>query len=385
MHESKKDVKKLIHVSEPLIGEKEKEYILDALDGGWISSEGKYVNLFEEKFASYIGRKYGTSVNNGTNALILALRALEIEEWSEVILPSFTIISCALAVIYNNLIPIFVDSSYETWNMKPEEIEAKITKKTKAILMVHTYGYPCDVDRILEIAEKNNLFVIEDFAEAIGSEYKGKKCGNSGHISCTSFYSNKLITTGEGGMCLTNDEKINEKLKRLRNLSFIPEKRFLHYELGFNYRISNLLCAIGLAQLENIQERIKRKIKMAEIYYDILGELEEKGLIKLPPRSNSDYKNTFWMYGIVLTNGVKAQKLMENLKKKGIETRPFFYPLHLQPAFRKFKWFSEQKLPTAEYIAEYGFYIPSGLNLNENEIKYVGEIVKEEIIKSIEN
>lgn len=377
--------RKFIHVSQPWLGVKEKEYVLDALSDARISSEGKYVNLFEESFASYVGRKYGVSVNNGTNALILALRALDIEEGSEVITPTFTIISCALASIYNNLIPVFVDSSYETWNMKTEEIEAKITKKTKAILMVHTYGYPCDVEKILKIAEKNNLFVIEDFAEAIGSEYKGKKCGSFGIISCTSFYSNKLITTGEGGMCLTDDEKIYERLKRLRNLSFIPEKRFLHYEIGFNFRLSNLLCAIGLAQLENIDERIKRKIKMAEIYYDILGELEEKGLINLPPRSNEDYKNTFWMYGIVIRNGVNAQKIMERLKRRGIETRPFFYPLHLQPAFRRFKWFSEQRLATAEFIAEHGFYIPSGLNLDESEIKYVGEIVKEEIIKSFES
>lgn len=376
--------KKFIHVSQPYLLGKEREYVLDALEGGWISSEGKYVKLFEERFASYVGRKYGVSVNNGTNALILALRSLDLEEGSEVILPSFTIISCAMAVIYNNLIPVFVDSSYETWNMKPEEIEAKITNRTKAILMVHTYGYPCDVDRIVRIAEKNGLFLIEDFAEAIGSEYKGRKCGSFGIISCTSFYSNKLITTGEGGMCLTDDEKIYEKLKRLRNLSFIPEKRFLHYELGFNFRLSNILCAIGLAQLESVEQRVEKKIKMAEIYYDILGELEEKGIIKLPPRSTSDYRNTFWMYGILLTNGVKAQVIMEKLKDLGIETRPFFYPLHLQPAFRKFKWFSEEKLPNSEYIAEYGFYIPSGLNLKESDIKHIGKTVKEVIMKSLE-
>lgn len=268
--------------------------------------------------------------------------------------------------------------------MKPEEIEAKITNRTKAILMVHTYGYPCDVDRIVRIAEKNGLFLIEDFAEAIGSEYKGRRCGSFGIISCTSFYSNKLITTGEGGMCLTDDEKIYEKLKRLRNLSFIPEKRFLHYELGFNFRLSNILCAIGLAQLESVEQRVEKKIKMAEIYYDILGELEEKGIIKLPPRSTSDYRNTFWMYGILLTNGVKAQVIMEKLKDLGIETRPFFYPLHLQPAFRKFKWFSEEKLPNSEYIAEYGFYIPSGLNLKESDIKHIGKTVKEVIMKSLE-
>lgn len=372
---------KFIYVSQPWIAGREKEYVLDAVSNGWISSEGKYVREFEEKFASFVSRKYGISVNNGTNALILAVRALDLPEGSEVIIPSFMIISCALAVIYNNLVPVFVDSSLETWNMKPDEIERKITEKTKAIMMVHTYGYPCEVDEILKIAQKYDLFVIEDFAEAIGSEYKGRKCGSFGNISCTSFYSNKLITTGEGGMCLTDDPDLAQKMRNLRNLSFIPEKRFLHYELGFNFRLSNLLSAVGLAQLEVIDERINRKLKMAQIYYEILGELEEKEIIKLPPRSDEKHKNTFWMYGILMMVKVKAKHIMDKLREFGIETRPFFFPLHQQPAFRKFSWFHEQNLPNAEYLGEYGFYIPSGLDLEEDDIIYVAKTVKNLILE----
>lgn len=376
-----KNGKKFILVSQPWVGDKEREYVLEAVSEGWISSEGKYVRAFEEAFSSYIGRRYGVAVNNGTNALILAFRALELPKGSEVILPSFTIISCALSLIYNDLVPVFVDSSPQTWNMDLDEIEAKITERTRAILMVHTYGYPCEVDRILEIARKHNLVVVEDFAEAIGSEYNGQKCGRFGDISCTSFYSNKLITTGEGGMCLTDDETLAQKMRTLRNLSFIPERRFLHYELGFNFRLSNVLAAIGLAQLESVEERIRRKLKMAEIYYSILEELERMDIIMLPPRSDEKHKNSFWMYGILMKNNASPKRIVDELFKLGIETRPFFFPLHLQPAFKSFSWYKEQRLPVSEYLGEYGFYIPSGLCLTEDEMVYVAENLKSLILK----
>lgn len=373
----------LIPVNEPYIGEKEIEYVLEAVKSTFISSEGKFIREFEEKFSSFCGRRYGVAVNNGTNALVLAMRALELEEGSEVILPSFTIISCALAVIYNGLIPVFVDSEPETYNIDPEKIEEKITERTKAILMVHTYGHPCEVDKILEIAEKYNLYVIEDFAEAIGSEYKGRKCGSFGVISCTSFYANKLITTGEGGMCLTDDEKLAQKMRRLRNLAFIPEKRFLHYELGFNFRMTNVQAAIGLAQLENASERIEKKIKIARKYSETLKELEDKGILKLPTQK-SYAKNTYWMYGIVMKNGVKADIIMKKLEERGVQTRPFFYPLHLQPAFKKFSWFREEKLEVAEFLSEFGFYIPSGLTLNDEKIERICKAFYE-VIDEIEN
>lgn len=372
-----------IPVNEPLIGNREIEYVLEAVKSSFISSEGKFIREFEEKFSSFCGRKYGVAVNNGTNALILALRALEIEEGAEVILPSFTIISCALAVIYNGLIPIFVDSEPETYNMDPEKIEEKITERTRAILMVHTYGHPCEVDKILEIAEKYKLYVIEDFAEAIGSEYRGKKCGSFGIISCTSFYANKLITTGEGGMCLTDDENLAQKMRRLRNLAFIPQKRFLHYELGFNFRLTNVQAAIGLAQLENVSERIEKKIKIARKYSEMLKELEDKGILKLPNEKNY-VKNTYWMYGIVMKNGVKSDIIMKKLEERGIQTRPFFYPLHLQPAFKKFSWFREENLKVAEFLSEFGFYLPSGLTLSNEKIEKICKTFYE-VIDEIEN
>lgn len=368
----------MIPVNEPYIGEKEIEYVNEAIKIGWISSEGKFIKAFEERFAGYIGRKYAIAVNNGTNALILALKAMDLPAGSEVIIPSFTIISCALACIYNNLIPVFIDSEKETWNMDVFKIEGKITEKTKAIMPVHIYGHPVDMDEILKIAEKFKLYVIEDFAEAMGSEYKGKMCGGFGEISCASFYANKVITTGEGGMCLTDSDELAERMRRLRNLAFIPEKRFIHYELGFNFRMTNIQAAIGLAQVERIEEHVKRKVVIGKRYTMILKELEEKELIRLPVEKEW-VKNTYWMYGIVLNAslGLDAESAMKMLSEKGIQTRPFFYPMHLQPAFRSFSWFKEENLPVSEKLYNYGFYLPSGLTLSEDNIRKVAGALKE--------
>lgn len=368
----------MIPVNEPLIGEKELEYVTEAIRTGWISSEGKFIKRFEEGFANYTGRKHGIAVNNGTNGLILALRALDLPKDSEVIIPSFTIISCALACIYNNLIPVFIDSEEDTWNMDITKIEEKITEKTKAIMPVHIYGHPVDMDGILRIANKYKLYVVEDVAEAIGSEYKGKKCGGFGDVSCVSFYANKVITTGEGGMCLTDNDELAEKLKKLKNLAFIPEQRFVHNELGFNFRMTNIQAALGLAQLERIDEHVKKKIWIGKRYTERLKEIEDKGLIKLPIEKEWA-KNTYWMYGIVLnTNlGFKAKEVMKRLLEKGVQTRPFFYPMHLQPAFERYSWFKKESLSVSENLYEYGCYIPSGLTLTENHIIEVTKKVKE--------
>ncbi|MBI5199876.1 MAG: DegT/DnrJ/EryC1/StrS family aminotransferase [Nitrospirae bacterium] len=368
----------MIPVNEPYIGEKEIEYVNEAIKTGWISSEGKFIKAFEERFAGYIGRKYGVAVNNGTNALILALKAMDLPAGSKVIIPSFTIISCALACIYNNLIPVFIDSEEETWNMDVFKIEGKITEKTKAIMPVHIYGHPVDMDEVLKIADRFKLHIIEDFAEAIGSEYKRKRCGSFGDISCVSFYANKAITTGEGGMCLTDDSRIAERLKRLKNLAFVPEKRFIHYELGFNFRLTNIQAAIGLAQTERIEEHVKRKIEIGKRYTMLLKELEEKGLIKLPVEKEWA-RNTYWMYGIVLNERlkIKAEEVMKRLAERNVQTRPFFYPLHLQPAFKKFPWYREQDLPVSRRLYEYGFYLPSGLTLKKEEIEYTATTLKE--------
>jgi len=365
---------KTVPVNEPLIGEKELKYVSEAVRSGWISSEGKYLRAFEEKFSIYLNRKHGITVNNGTNALILALRALDLPKGSEVIIPSFTIISCALACIYNDLVPVFVDSEEDTWNMDVIKIQKKISKKTKAIMPVHIYGHPCDMDPISKIAQNNNLAVVEDFAEAIGSEYKGRKCGGFGEISCASFYANKVVTTGEGGMCLTDDQNLAERLRKLKNLGFIPEKRFFHEELGFNFRMTNVQAAIGLAQLESIEERVKKKIWIGKTYTKLLKPFEDKGMIRLPIRKDWA-RNTYWMYGVVLNEkkGLKAAEAMKKLEKKGIQTRPFFCPMHLQPAFKKFSWFKKEKMPVSEKLYEYGFYLPSGLALTEKQLHRVCE------------
>lgn len=368
----------MIPVSEPEIGDKEKSYVRDCLESGWISSGGKYIGEFEKRFASYFNRRYGIAVNNGTSALLLAIRALDLPEGSEIILPSFTIISCALACIYNNLVPIFVDSDKETWNMDTAKIEKKISKKTRAIMVVHIYGHPIDMDAIESLAGKYNLAVIEDFAEAIGSEYKHKKCGGFGLTSCASFYSNKVITTGEGGICITDDKKIAEKLQSLRNLCFVQEERFIHYELGFNFRMTNIQAAIGLGQLERIDQLIKKKRWIGRQYNQLLKEAEEKNLIYLPVEKDWA-KSIYWMYGIVLNKelGIDAKGVGKRLAERGIQTRPFFYPLHLQPAFNEFSWFKKERMNVSEDLYKYGFYIPSGLTLELSTITKVSTILRE--------
>jgi perosamine synthetase len=306
----------------------------------------------------------------------MAIRALNLPEGSEVILPSFTIISCALACIYNNVIPVFVDSEEETWNIDVSKIEEKITHKTKAIMPVHIYGHPVDVDEVLAIAQKHNLFVVEDFAEAIGSEYKGKKCGAIGDISCVSFYANKVITTGEGGMCLTDNKELAEKLRRLKNLAFIPDRRFVHYELGFNFRLTNVQAAIGLAQLERIEEHVKKKVWIGRAYNELLKPLQKKGVVQLPAEKEWA-KNTYWMYGVVLNQkvGLDAKTVTNRLAENGIQTRPFFYPLHKQPAFEKFEWYRKETLSVSENLYKYGFYLPTGLTINQENIENVAKAV----------
>jgi perosamine synthetase len=368
----------MIPVNEPYIGEKELKYISEAVRSGWISSEGEFIHTFEEKFSSYVQRKQGVSVNNGTNALILALRALDLPEGSEVIIPTFTIISCALACIYNGLVPVFVDSENETGNIDTTRIEEKITRKTKAIMPVHIYGHPVDIDAVLEIARQHELYVIEDFAEAIGSEYKGRKCGGFGDISCVSFYANKTITTGEGGMCLTDSDELAKKMHLLKNLAFDPEKRFIHYEAGFNFRMTNIQAAIGLAQLENVEDHVQRKIRIGKRYAELLKDVASRGSIKLPVEKHWA-KNTYWMYGIVLNKdrGIRAETVMSNLLAKGIQTRPFFYPMHLQPVFKKYPWFKKERLVVSEDLYEQGFYLPSGLSLSKADQDTVARCVRE--------
>lgn len=374
----------MIPVNKPLFISDEKKYLAECIDSGWISSEGPFVKEFEEKFSKYVGRKYGAAVSSGTAALEVAMGAVGLKPGDEVIMPSFTIISCALAVVNYGGVPVFIDSEPETWNIDTDKIEEKITQKTRAIMAVHMYGHPCDMDKILKIAKKRNLLVIEDAAEAHGAEYNGKKCGSFGDISVFSFYANKIISAGEGGMVLTDNEKYFEKAKDLRNLAFGKEKRFIHTDIARNYRMTNLQAAVGLAQLKNIGKLVKIKRENAQLYTKLLSNI--KGL-QLPVER--DYaQNVYWMYGIVLlarrsigaggdeSTGFNAETFAKKLAKEGIQTRPFFYPLHLQPVWKKRGIKTKAgKCPVAEKISKYGLYLPSGLGLKKEEIRKVAAAI----------
>ena len=365
-----------IPVNEPLLDGNEKKYLNQCIDTGWISSEGPFIKEFEEKFSIGVNRKHSVAVANGSVALDVAVVALGLGKGDEVIMPTFTIISCAAAVVRAGAKPVLVDSDLGTWNMNVSEIESKITSKTKAIMVVHIYGLPVDMDAVLAIAKKHNLFIIEDTAEMHGQTYKGKPCGSFGDISCFSFYPNKHITTGEGGMIVTDDDKLAERSRSLKNLCFVPQKRFIHYELGWNFRMTNLQAALGLSQLERLDEFIIRKRKMGKVYTQLLSEA--KGLQL--PLSKTDYaENIYWVYGIVLDDNIPfdAEVAMAKLAQRKIGTRPFFYPMHLQPVFLNMGLFKDEHYPVAERIANRGFYIPSGLSLNEEQMQIVAEQVKE--------
>ena len=363
----------MIPVNTPLLDGNEKKYLIKAIEEGWISSEGPAVKEFEEKFSAKVDRKYGIAVANGSIALDLAVYALGITNGDEVIMPSFTIISPAAAIVRCGAKPILVDSYPDTFNMNISQIEAKITNKTKAILVVHIYGFPVDMNPVIEIAKKYSLKIIEDAAEMHGQTYFGKPCGSFGDISTFSFYPNKHITTGEGGMVVCNDIALAERCRLLRNLAFTPEKRFVHEELGWNYRFTHLQALIGIAQLERLDYFIDRKRAMGKLYTELLSDLSDK--LELPIQQKDYSDNIYWVYGIVLKDKARmnAEEAMKKLAILGIGCRPFFYPMHLQPVFNKLGWYNNEVYPVAENSAEFGFYIPSGLALTENNIHEVSD------------
>ena len=365
----------MIPVCEPLLDEKELAYVADCLKTNWISSKGKYIEAFEEGFARYCGCKYGIATTSGTTALHLALVSIGIGPGDEVIVPAFTMAATVFAVVYTGAKPVLVDAESDTWNIDPAKIEEKITGQTKVILPVHIYGHPCEMEAIMEIAEKHNLWVIEDAAEAHGAEYKGKKAGSIGHVSCFSFYANKIITTGEGGMVVTNEAKIAQQARLLKDLAFSPEKRFLHTSLGFNYRMTNIQAAIGLAQLEKIEDLVAARRHNAHYYNSLLKDIPGITL----PVEREETKNVYWMYGILIEDdfGLSRDELIIRLKEKGIETRTFFYPMHQQPAFQAMNLFKDEKYPVAEALAQKGLYLPSGSGLKEEEIEAVCQTIKE--------
>ena len=360
----------MIPVNEPLLDGNEKKYLNECIDTGWISSEGPFIIKFEEEMAKYVGRKHAIAVSNGSVALDAAIVALGIQKGDEVILPTFTIISCAAAIVRAGAIPVVVDSDPITFNIDIEQIEKKITKKTKAIMVVHIYGLPCDMDPIVALAKKYNLKIIEDAAEMHGQTYKGKKCGSFGEISTFSFYPNKHITTGEGGMILTDDDDIAKHCRSLRNLCFRPEKRFVHDELGWNFRMTNLQAALGLAQLERIDTFVQKKRLMGKTYTDKLKDIE---MFQLAIPETDYANNIYWVFPIVLKDKYKydAENFCKILSSKGIGNRPFFWNMHEQPIFKKMGLFTNETCPNAEKMARRGFYVPSGLAITEHQIEEV--------------
>jgi perosamine synthetase len=364
---------KIIPVCEPMLGGNETKYVLDCLETNWISSAGKYIPAFEEQFARHCGARYGVACANGTVALHLALATLGIGPGDEVIIPTFTMIATVNAVTYTGAKPVLVDSEVRTWNMDVDQIEAKVTEKTKAIMPMHTYGHPVYMDRVWEIAEKYGLYVVEDAAESHGAEYKGQRTGSLGDAGCFSFYANKIITTGEGGMITTNNEEIARLAGNLRDHAFSEERHFWHKYLGFNYRMTNLQAAVGLAQTERFEEFVQKRRDNAYRYTSLLKDIPG---ITTPPEE-SWAKSVFWMYSILLDDesgatvpfGLSRDELREKLAEKGIETRTFFIPVHLQPIY--FKAFKGERYPVAEDLCKRGLYLPSASSLTKEEIEYV--------------
>jgi len=357
---------RIIPVCEPKLNGNEFRYVARCLETNWISSTGNNIEQFEKKFARCCGARYGISCTSGTTALHLALATLGIGKGDEVIIPTFTMIATANAVTYTGATPVLVDAEPDTWNIDPEKIEEKITERTRAVIVVHTYGHPADMDKILSVAKKYHLYVVEDAAEAHGAEYKGKKIGSIGNIACFSFYANKIITTGEGGMLTTNDKKIAEVARELRSHAFSKERHFWHQYVGYNYRMTNLQAAIGLAQVERFDEFVQLRIGHARLYNSMLKGI--KGII-LPPQTK-DVKNVYWMYSILIEDelGISRDELRGGLAERGVETRTFFIPVHLQPIyFRRYP----QRFPIAEELCRKGMYLPSASSLTEEEINYV--------------
>jgi perosamine synthetase len=361
----------MIPVNTPLLSGNELKYVSECIETGWISSEGPFIKQFEDNFSNYIGTDYGIAVSNGSAALDIAVKAIGISEGDEVIVPAFTIISPVQSIVTAGGIPVLVDSDLSTWNMDVDQIESKISPRTKAILVVHIYGLPVDMKPVLDLCKKYNLLLIEDAAEMHGQTYKNQKCGSFGDISIFSFYPNKHITTGEGGMILTNNSELALKCQKLRNLAFEPNgRRFVHNEIGWNYRMTNMQAALGLAQLEKIDYHIKRKREIGALYQKGLRNLDSFS----PPIERTPYAdNIYWIYGLLAKDEITQNKAVNYLTNNKIGTRPFFWCMHEQPVFIKMGLFKGESYPVAEKLARNGFYIPSGLGLTNEQINLVIE------------
>jgi len=359
-----------VPVNIPLIDESDVAAVSSALRDGWVSGDGPVVGQFEESFAAFCDRKHGISVTNGTAAIEIVIHALQIGPGDEVILPSFAIISCVSQILRAGATPIFVDADPDTWNMNSASINEKISSRTKAILVVHTYGLPSDLDPIIDLAEKNNIPIIEDAAESHGLIYKGKRCGSFGLVSTFSFYANKNITTGEGGMVVTNDDVLAARIRYFRNLTFEADRRFVHHDLGWNLRMSSLQCALGSSQLGRIESILASRRRLGGLYQEAFSGIPG---IQLPCLKTDYATNDYWVFGIVLKDGgLERREIVQNrLAESGVGTRPFFWPLHKQPVLEKFGLDEQPNLPVSEYLGRSGFYIPNGLGQSEADTEHV--------------
>lgn len=361
----------IIPVCAPRLDGNEMRYVTDCIETNWISSAGRYIEEFEAAFAAACDCKYGAACANGTVALHLALAALGLGSGDEVILPTFTMIATINCVSYLGATPVLIDSEPATWNMDVSQLESKITPRTRAIIPMHTYGHPVDMDPLMEIAKAHDLYVIEDAAEAHGARYKGRRAGSLAHAAAFSFYGNKIITTGEGGMVTTNDPQIAKLAWNLRDHAFSEERHFWHTYLGFNYRMTNLQAAVGLAQTERLETLVAARRANAAYYTSLLKETP--GVVTPPQAPWAE--NVYWMYGILLEDefGISRDELRRRLAGHGIETRTFFIPMHLQPIY--FRQFKGQRYPVSEVLCKRGMYLPSASSLTRAEIEYVVEAI----------
>jgi perosamine synthetase len=362
-----------IPVAAPALIGNEKRYVMDCLESSWISSNGKYIELFEKGFADFLGLKNAVSCCNGTVALHLALLALGVGQDDEVIVPSLTYVSSANAVMYCGAKPVFVDSEDQTWNLNPDLIEASITERTRGIIVVHLYGHPADMDPVLAIAKKHHIFVIEDSAEAHGAEYKGRKVGTMGDIATFSFYGNKIISTGEGGMVCTLNDELAARVRQLKGQGQDPKRRFWFPMVGYNYRMTNIEAAIGLGQLEKIDWHIARRQEVASWYRAGLYEFPQVDFSPEMPWARS----VFWLSSIVLEDGIDRDIVMSTMLQKGVETRPFFYPMHSLPIYQSSAF--GKKFPVADRLARQGMNLPSSALLTQPQVDYVINALKQSL------
>jgi perosamine synthetase len=364
----------IIPVCEPTLGGNEMKYVQQAIETNWISSAGRFIREFEARFAEACGVQYGIACANGTVAMHLAMATLGLEPGDEVIIPTFTMIATANAVTYCGAKPVLVDMEPEYWQMDLNQVEDKITPRTKAIVPVHIYGHPTDMDPLMALAEKHGLIVIEDAAEAHGAEYKGRRTGGLGHAAGFSFYGNKIITTGEGGMVTTNDRELARLAWNLRDHAFSRERHFWHKYIGFNYRMTNLQAAVGLAQVEQLDAFVAARRRNAAEYTRRL-----QGIPGIRTPSEAPWaKNVYWMYGILVDEaeyGMSRDQLRRVLAEHGIETRTFFIPMHCQPVY--WKQFRGERYPVAEDLCKRGFYLPSASSLRLEEIEYITRVIRE--------